>query len=148
MKSVLYRKTQPGTAIVIAMAIGLAVAAAVTVIGHVAPVPQLTIAAVLTCIGIAFSSMTIEISEDSVAWSLAFGLFRRSIFVSDIALAVTKRVSLLNGLGIRTNGRDWLWVVSGGSAVTLELRDGRRISLGSDDAERVASLINDRIALR
>jgi hypothetical protein len=68
--------------------------------------------------------------------------------MSEIRFATSTRVTLLNGLGIRTNGRDWLWIVSGTDTVTLELRNGKKIWLGSPEAQDLAVLIDGIIGSR
>ncbi len=50
--------------------------------------------------------MTIAFSDAEVRWWLTFGLLRQRVAMSDIEFAVTERITLLNGLAIRTNGCD------------------------------------------
>jgi hypothetical protein len=100
------------------------------------------IAMLFVCIGIVFSTMTIDVSDDAVEWWFTFGILRQRVAMSEIQFATSTRVTLWNGLGIRTNGRDWLWIVSGSNAVTLELRNGKKIELGSPEAQDLAVLID------
>jgi hypothetical protein len=106
------------------------------------------IATLFVCIGIVFSTMTIAVSDEAVEWWFTFGILRQRVPMSEIQFATSTRVSLLNGLGIRTNGRDWLWIVSGSDAVTLELRNGKKIGLGSPEAQDLAVLIDGIIGSR
>jgi hypothetical protein len=116
--------------------------------GHPVSLASTLIAALLVCVGIVFSTMTIDVSDDAVEWWFTFGLLRQRVAMSEIQFATSTRVSLLNGLGIRTNGRDWLWIVSGSNAVTLELRNGKKIGLGSPEAQDLAVLIDGIIGSR
>jgi hypothetical protein len=57
-----------------------------------------------------------------------------------------RTVPLISGLGIKTNGRDWLWIVSGRTGVQCTLRNGKRITLGSSDALNLTELVKAAIA--
>jgi hypothetical protein len=145
MDNDVYEQTQQGTTIVAILLVMLAIEAFFAVY-RPSPVPWVA-AAVCVAVALVFSSMTIAVSNDSVRWWLAFGLFRQRLPLTEIEAATAVRVPFWRGLGIRTaNGRDWLWIVSGRSAVTCTLRSGKRISLGSADALRLAKIINERIA--
>jgi hypothetical protein len=140
----LYLRTQPGTAIVLFILVALAVEGVVALRSRNGwSSTELFVAFVLTTIGVLFSKMTIAVFAERIEWWFAFGFLRQTIVTSRIDSAGTKRVSLLNGLGIRTDGRNWLWTVGGNAAVTFTLRDGRQVSLGSPDAPNVASIVND-----
>jgi hypothetical protein len=67
----------------------------------------------------------------------------QTLATSQVASAGTKRVSLRNGLGLRTDGRNLLWTVGGNAAGTFTLVDGKQISVGSPDAPNVAPIVND-----
>ncbi len=138
----LYRRTQAGTAIVAFVLVALAGEAVLAWIHGWSPVLAVVFVVLSAC-GITFSTMTIEVTDDGIAWWLTFGILRQRVSMPDIQSAVTRRVTLLNGLGIRTDGRNSLWIVGGSEAVELTLLDGRRIALGSPDAEQVATLLND-----
>jgi hypothetical protein len=116
--------------------------------GHPVTLASTLITTLLVCVGIVFSTMTIDVSDDAVEWWFTFGLLRQRVAMSEIQFATSTRVSLLNGLGIRTNGRDWLWIVNGSNAVTLELRNGKKIGLGSPEAQDLAVLIDGIIGSR
>jgi hypothetical protein len=117
-------------------------------LGHPVTLASTIIATFIVCLGIVFSTMTIDVSDDAVEWWFTFGILHQRVAMSEIQFATSTRVSLLNGLGIRTNGRDWLWIVSGSNAVTLELRNGKKIGLGSPEAQDLAVLIDGIIGSR
>ena len=127
--------------------LALAIQAVVT-FGHPIALPNVLIAAFFVCVGVVFSTMTIDVSDNAVEWWFTFGILRQRVSMSEIRFATSTRVTLLNGLGIRTNGRDWLWIVSGTDTVTLELRNGKKIWLGSPEAQDLAVLIDGIIGSR
>jgi hypothetical protein len=143
VEPIVYERTQQGTAIVAIVLVVWAIEMFLAV-AHPSPV-YLAASAILTAIAFVFSTMTIAVSRDTVSWWFTFGLLRQRLRISAIERATTARVTLLNGLGVRTDGRNWLWIVNGPDVVTCTLRDGRRISLGTADAPQLAGLINELI---
>lgn len=136
-----YQRTQPGFAMMIAILIVLAIEALVS-LGRPFSIASIAVALFLFALGLIFSSMTIAISEENLEWWFAFGAFRQKLPLNQIVIAVSDRVTFLNGLGIRTNGRDWLWIVNGATVIRLDLRDGRTISLGTAEPQELALLID------
>lgn len=90
--------------------------------------------------------MTIALKGDKIEWWFSFGIFRQQVPLKDVGRATAGHVTLLSGLGVRTDGRNWLWIVSGTDVVELHLTNGKEIRLGSPDAQRLALLINERIS--
>jgi hypothetical protein len=142
-----YRRTQPGTGILVALLLVLGFLTFLS-FGHPVTLASILIPTFIICLGIVFSTMTIDVSDDAVEWWFTFGILRQRVAMAEIQFATSTRVTLWNGLGIRTNGRDWLWIVSGSNAVTLELRNGKKIGLGSPEAQDLAVLIDGIIGSR
>ena len=72
-------------------------------------------------------------------------LRRRRIARKDIvsAMAVTYRpIREYGGWGIRRGRAGWCYSVSGNRGVMLELRDGKRLLIGSQRAEELADVLN------
>lgn len=88
-----------------------------------------------------FSSMTITIDENALRWSFGPGVIQKSEPLSEIAGAETTKTSWVEGLGIHLTARGWLYNVSGRSAVSIRLRDGKQFLLGTDEPERLAAAI-------
>jgi hypothetical protein len=142
--SVVYEKKQRGTGLLVALSGALVIEAVVARKAALQPGPLAVAALLITCMGV-FSSMTIRVTTTEVEWWLALPALRRRLLLADIAAARERSVPLITGFGIKTNGRDWTWIVSGRKAVELTLRNGRRVWLGSSDAQALAELINAAI---
>ena len=69
------------------------------------------------------------------------GLIRRRIKLNDIRDVRIIRNPWYCGWGIRWIGRGWLWNVSGLRAVELELSDGRRFRVGTDEPETLVKVL-------
>lgn len=94
----------------------------------------------LICLVI-FSSLTVEVSEDYLSWHFGLGLMRKLILLSDIESVEVTQTKLIEGWGIRFTSRGWLYNVSGFQAVAITLKTGKQFLLGSDEPERLASVL-------
>lgn len=90
--------------------------------------------------------MVVELRDDRLHWTFGYlGWPRWDLSLADIALVQCVRVSAWRGAGIKGLGKDRLFTVTmGGPAVRLQLRDGRLVTLGSPEPERLAAFIEAR----
>lgn len=95
---------------------------------------------------VSLGRLVIELRDDRLHWTFGFlGWPRWDLALADIALVQCVRVSALRGAGIKGLGKDRLFTVTmGGPAVRLSLRDGRIVTLGSPEPERLAAFIEAR----
>jgi hypothetical protein len=98
-------------------------------------------------IAFVFSSMTVEVADGEIRWSLSPAkLFRQTLKISAVRDATAKAVPWYSGLGIRVGANSTLWTVNFGPALFLTLEDGRQVALGSSQADLLANAIrNERV---
>ena len=90
----------------------------------------------------AFSSFTITVKNGQLDWRFGPGVLRKSVPVSSIVSAEATTTSVFNGTGVHLTSRGWLYNISGRSAVSVTLNDGRRFLLGTDEPARLVEAIN------
>ncbi len=90
--------------------------------------------------------LAIELHGDRLAWTFGFlGWPSWQLALADIAQMQCVRTSFWRGAGIKPMGKDKLFNVSiGGTALRLTLKDGRILTLGTPEPERLAALIEAR----
>jgi hypothetical protein len=90
--------------------------------------------------------MVIELRDDGLHWSFGFlGWPGWELALPDIAQVQAVRVSAWRGAGIKALGKNRLFTVTmGGPAVRLQLHDGRIVTLGTPEPERLAAFIDAR----
>ena len=140
-----YQKTQLGTTTLI---ISAAVLILILALQGRSPYHLGSIAALVIIVAcmIVFSSMTVRVTDTEVEWWLTLPLLRGHVPLDNIKSAAAAVASPIHSLGIRTNGRDWTWILSGRNLVEIILKDDKRIRLGTDDAPRLLKAINSQIA--
>lgn len=104
------------------------------------PLTPLAIVAliVLLVVGLLFSSMTVQVLHGHLIWSFGPGFFRHMLPLARIAEVRSCHNPWLQGLGIRRQDGVRVYAVAGGPALELELEDGKRIRLGTNDPEGLA----------
>ena len=96
-----------------------------------------------------FYSLTVEVSGSTLVCRFGIGLIQRSLSLADIENARVVRNPWYSGWGIRWRpGRYLLWSVSGYQAVELELRDGNRFRIGTDEPENLLNALRSYSSLR
>jgi hypothetical protein len=137
--AVSYRHTQIGYVIiaVVGAAIAAAVYISVTVSGGRLTLVLLLLGAML----LLFPTLTTVVGGGVFDVFFGPGLIRRRINLNDIRAVRIVRNPWYCGWGIRWIGRGWLWNVSGLRALELELRDGRRFRVGTDEPETLAEVL-------
>jgi hypothetical protein len=135
-----YRHTQVGWVMLVAAA--AAVALGWGALPAEAPVaarlPLLLVAALIL---ILFGTLTVEVAEDAIHLRFGIGLVRKRIPLPEVRSWREFRNPWYCGWGIRMGPGGVLWNVSGFDAVQLELGDGKRFRIGTDEPAELASAI-------
>ena len=90
-----------------------------------------------------FHHLTVEDQGDALA--IHFGpvpLFRRTVRYADVDSVEVGRTLWLDGWGIHYSIRGgWVWNLWGRGCVVVGFRDGGKLRIGTDDAERLAEFL-------
>ncbi|GAB2887614.1 hypothetical protein GCM10027046_14900 [Uliginosibacterium flavum] len=103
------------------------------------------ISTMLTIGALLFSSLSIEVSADTLRWRFGPGIVRKQVDLKDIASVEMTRTTWLEGWGIHYTKRGWLYNVSGRNAVLVTQKDGTRFMLGSNDVIGLWEALQNRI---
>ncbi len=90
-----------------------------------------------------FGSLSVEVRGREIAVWFGPGLIRRRIRLEDVAGVRVVRNHWYNGWGIRLIPSGWMFNVSGFDAVELELRNGHRFRIGTDEPRRLAAAVEE-----
>jgi hypothetical protein len=134
-----YQHTQIGYVTIAALGAGIAVLGYMSTAG-----PNMAAVLVLFILAVAlvlFATLTTIVERGVLEVRFGPGVIRRRVNLNDIREVRVVRNPWHCGWGIHWIGRGWLWNVSGLRAVELELRDGRRFRIGSDEPEPLAQAL-------
>jgi hypothetical protein len=137
-----YRHRQVGTLVL--LIVGFSVAALAAVLYFVEPNPVGTAVLIILalCMGL-FWALTVEVTETDLILKFGFGLIRKRFPLEAIAAARAVRNKWYYGWGIRLLPHGWLYNVSGLDAVEIDMADGSRHRIGTDQPSELARAISD-----
>jgi len=92
-----------------------------------------------------FRSLTIEVLNNELKWYFGSGWPSKSVRLDQVVSIETIRILWMNGWGIHYTRRGWLYNVSGFGAVAIKLRNGKQFCIGSDEPERLAGELKERL---
>ena len=110
--------------------------------GYFAAFEFLLLMAILAIVLCIFPSLTTRVENGNIKWNFGVGLISKTVPVSRVVTNRAVRNKAWWGIGIRTIPGGWLYNVSGLSSVELVLDDGKRIRIGSDEADDFNQAIN------
>jgi len=140
MMNQVYRRTQPGTLVVLTLLCGVVLAGAVAVSTDWHPV-TLAAGSILIVALILFRSLTIEIDTSELRCFFGDGFIRRRFSLSEITSAIPVRNKWYYGWGVRLTPSGWMFNVSGLDAVEITLISGKRFRIGTDKPNKVVEAI-------
>ena len=136
----MYQHTQSGTVTRLATLGGLAVASFLLV--RIGARPVLWALLIVALLGVlAMSSLTVEVDQERFKFWFGPGWLGRSFPLRDIRAWTAVRNPWWYGWGIHLTPRGWLYNVGGREAVELELADGGRVRVGTDEPERLCETL-------
>jgi hypothetical protein len=95
-----------------------------------------------------FSSLPLVVNERELVSWFGPGVWDVQAPLERVGAAERATSSGLEGWGIRITTRGMLYNVSGRDAVEIQLDDGRRFRLGTDDPEGLVAALRTRVARR
>ena len=114
-----------------------------TTIRHALPL-LLSSLILLTC-AFLFDSMTVKVSRTYVSLKFGIGIIRKRFAIIDVQKAIIVRNRWYYGWGIRLTPHGWLYNVSGLDAIEIQLRNGRKYRIGTDEPVELLSVIHSAI---
>ena len=135
-----YKHTQVGTVILAGLFFGLIVLLFVYSQAGAHPV-TLAVGGLLIVLVVMFASLTVEVTAEEVKIRFGIGAVRKSFPAAEIRSTRQVRNHWAYGWGVRLTPHGWLFNVAGLDAVELEMANGRRYRIGTDQPTELLSAI-------
>ena len=139
-----YKHTQVGWVTLTAIGAGLVVVGLTLPNAGESWIP-LAVFVVLVVAMVAYSSLTVTITDDTLEVRYGPGLIRRRYPLVDIRLSRIVRNPFYYGWGTRMTPHGWLFNVSGFEAVEVEFKTGKKIRAGTNEPQALDSAIREAI---
>ncbi len=137
-----YRHSQPGYLMIVISAIMLIVAAFAYACG-LRP-PGIIIGAISIFLLLFDYKLTVEIRDGFLRFWFGIGLFWKTIPLEQIAYCRLYD-GIIFGWGIHVGPGGWLYNVSGMKAVTVVLKSGKKMFIGTDEPQQLIEAVNSAI---
>jgi hypothetical protein len=139
-----YRHTQPAPSVLMLLVLViLGILAAATLAASQSWAGLLLACVILMIMYYYFRSLTVEISDQSLNWYFGSGFWRKSIPLSEVARVEAIRIPWWVGVGIRYFG-NWIYCIAPGDGIKVHRKDGRTVSIGTDDQAGLLAALNVR----
>ena len=110
-------------------------------------------AAILVLMGLSllivgsFSTLTVTVDGANLSIKFGWGIFRKSFPLQDIISVRAARHKWYHGWGIRywVPSQMWIYNISGFDVVEIEMKDGKKYRIGSDEVEKLVETISQYI---
>jgi len=136
-----YRHSQPGYLLIIVSLILISTGAIVYAFGA-RPAEILCVVGIL-CLVFGYK-LTVEIGDSSLRFWFGLGVFWKNIPLEEIMYCQPFK-GIVCGWGIHIGPDGWLYNVSGMKAVTIALKSGKKIHIGTDEPHQLVEAVNSAI---
>jgi hypothetical protein len=138
-----YRRTQIGWFVLVAAIVPTIMVIPIVFIQNV---PWAVAFVSLVAVGVAlnFGWLTVAVYDDAVTVAFGIGLVHKRISLAEIRSTRLAEAPWYAGVGMRMIRDGWLYNVAMGPVVELELESGRRMQIGTPEAEVLLAAIESR----
>jgi hypothetical protein len=138
-----YQNKQMGTALLLVMGTVILFILFMTLEKHNEVIWPVII--IIGLISFLFHSLNIKVNASEINWSFGPGFWKKSIKLETVNSVNVIDTKWYYGLGIRFIPSGWLYTVSGTTAIQLELKDGSKINLGTNDPDNLVAAIKSQL---
>jgi hypothetical protein len=96
------------------------------------------------CLGV-FSRLTVEVDDQALDLKFGMGVIRKRFLLKDVEASRAVKNPWYYSWGIHVIPGGWIFNVSGLEAVELQMKNGRRYRIGTDDVEGLANAVKARL---
>jgi len=147
----MYKHTQIGQVIIFSMLAAFAVIGVAEFIASQQRIKNIEMIIIATAIILfitllLFFSLTVIVNEEYVLVKFCTGIIRKKFLLKDIESCEVVKNRWWYGFGIRfIAGSGWMFNVSGLDAVELNLKNGKKFRIGTDEPKELARYICNRL---
>ena len=108
------------------------------------PLPLICLIIILIILG-TFARLTVTVDDQMIKIRFGLGIIRKTFPLKEIETYRVVKNPWYYGWGIRFTPRGWLFNVSGFSAIELQMKNGKRYRIGTDDPDNLAEALDESL---
>ena len=136
-----YKHTQIGYSLLISYTIVFLIAGVINLATGFTPLALLALVIILLAIS-TFATLTVIVNKQAIALRFGVGMIRKQFPMADIARYRAVENPWYYLLGMRYTPRGWLYAVSGNRAIELEMKNGKRVRIGTDQPDELIQALD------
>ncbi len=136
-----YQRTQIGYLVLTMIAVASLVLGVTMALSDFSWTRFFTLIALVICIPL-FGTLSVAIVDHVLTIRFGVGLFRKTLLLDDVVAWREVENPWAYGWGIRLTPHGWLWNVSGYDAVELQLKNGSKFRIGTDEPQRLKNAVD------
>jgi len=140
----IYKHTHIGYLIIMALIIPLPILFFTTTVTEFAQIPPMIFFTFLLALTL-FYSLTVKIDKTKLVLKFGCGLISKKFILKNIQSCHTVKNPWYYGWGIRITPHGWLYNISGLSAVQIQLINGKKYRIGTDEPASLKHAITQAI---
>lgn len=139
-----YKHTQIGYFLVTVYSIVVLFLGYFNIMTNFHPLTLIGLIIVLVILG-TFSRLTVTVDDQTIKIQFGFRIIRKAFSLKEIEEFRVVRNPWYYGWGIRFTHQGWLFNVSGFSAIELQMKNGKRYRIGTDDPDNLAAALDETL---
>lgn len=139
-----YKRTQIGYLLLTLYSVVVLFLGYLNIMTNFHPLTLIGLIIVLIVLGI-FSRLTVTVYDQIIKIQFGLRIIRKSFPLKEIEAYRVVKNPWYYGWGIRFTPRGWLFNVSGFSAIELQMKNGKRYRIGTDDPDNFAAALGEAL---
>lgn len=136
-----YKQTQIGYLLLTLYSVVVLFLGYLNIMTNFHPLTLIGLIIVLIVLGI-FSRLTVTVDDQMIKIQFGLRTIRKTFPLKEIETHRVVKNPWYYGWGIRFTPRGWLFNVSGFSAIELQMKNGKRYRIGTDDPDNLARALD------
>jgi hypothetical protein len=139
-----YKHTQIGYLLIIVFSVVILLIGNLVIDTDFNPGTVLLLVFMVLCLG-TFATLTVEVDDQSINLRFGIGLLRKHFLLQNVEASRPVKNPLYYAWGIHAIPGGWVFNVSGLQAIELQMKNGRRYRIGTDDAQSLMNAIETNL---
>lgn len=139
-----YKRTQIGYLLITLYSIVVLFLGYFNIMTNFHPLTLIGLIIVLIVLG-TFSRLTVIVDDQMIKIQFGLRIIRKTFPLGEIQTYRVVKNPWYYGWGIRFTPRGWLFNVSGFSAIELQMKNGKRYRIGTDDPNNLANAVDEAL---
>ena len=139
-----YRHTQIGYLLITLYSIAILFLGYFNIMTNFHPLALIGLIIVLMVLG-TFARLTVTVDDQMIRIQFGVKIIRKNFPLKEIEAYRVVKNPWYYGWGIRFTPRGWLFNVSGFSAIELQMKNGKRYRIGTDDPDNLAAALDETL---